>query len=104
MIVITRQTDYRADGVEAVSSLEDALQIAAAPGDEEVFVIGGAEIYRLALPHADRLYLTRIHTNVEGDACFPEFKLDAWRLSESESHPADENNDHPFTFELYERA
>ena len=104
IVVISRQPGYQADGVEVIAGLDEALQSAAAAGDDEVFIIGGAEIYRLAMPRADRLYLTRVHANVEGDARFPEFEPGQWRLEESERHAADDRNDYSFTFELYERA
>jgi len=103
MVVITRQTDYRADGVQVAGSLDDALAVAAAAGDEEAFVIGGAEIYRLAMPRTDRLYLTRVLADVDGDACFPEFDPQDWTLVDAEMHAADARNDHSFAFEIYER-
>jgi len=104
MVVITRQHGYRAEGIDVVSSLDAAIDVAAAAGDDEAIVIGGAEIYRLALPRADRLYLTRVHTRTEGDTMFPDFDPSHWRLLESEHHGADESNDFPVCFEIYERA
>lgn len=81
-IVMTRDTTWQAEGVERASDLNEALaiarQIANATELEEVMVIGGASIYREALPQADRLYLTRVHTQVEGDAFFPPLNLDEW--------------------------
>jgi len=103
MIVITRQTGYRADGVDVVSNLDDAVALTRAAGDDEVFIIGGAEVYRLALPHADRLYLTRVHAKIEGDTVFPEFDVGHWQLVKSEERAADETNDFPICFERYER-
>jgi len=69
----------------------------------ETFVIGGAEIYRLALPRADRLCLTRVRATIEGDTSFPEFDPTHWRLVESEPLAADESNEFPSCFERYER-
>lgn len=69
----------------------------------EVCVIGGAEIYRQALPRADRIYLTRVHAEVEGDAFFPEVDWSAWREVSREEHPADRAHEHPFTFLVYDR-
>jgi dihydrofolate reductase len=103
MVVISRQPDYVADGVNVVSSLDAAIENAIAAGDDEVFVIGGAEIYRLALPRAERLYLTRVHADVEGDARFPDVDWSQWRLAESERHAASDQNDHAFTLERYVR-
>lgn len=104
MVVISRQKDYDAAGCQVVSSLDDALAIARQAGDDEAFVIGGAELYRLALPQADRFYLTRVHTSVEGDTSLPEFDLSKWRLLESEQHGADADNEFAYTFEVYERT
>ncbi len=84
MVVVTRQNGYQAEGVQVAASLDDALALARLAGDEEAFIIGGAEIYRLALPLADRLYLTRVLAPVEGDTTFPEFDASHWRLVESE--------------------
>lgn len=82
-IVMTRDTRWQADGVERASDLTEALAIANKIADasalEEVMIIGGASIYREALPQADRLYLTRVHTQVDGDAFFPELDLSEWR-------------------------
>jgi len=81
-IVMTRDTVWQADGVERASDLNQALAIAKKIADdsglEEVMIIGGATIYREALPQADRLYLTRVHTEVDGDAFFPELDLSEW--------------------------
>jgi len=102
-IVITRDKHYAHDRAEVVHSLEEALQRTA---DEsgEVFIGGGAQIYRLALPIADRLYLTVIHTTVEdGDTFFPEFDESDWDLAEAVPHAADEKNPFDCTFKTYER-
>ena len=101
-IVITRQDSYQPDGVETVGTIADALK-RAEPSDE-AFVIGGAEIYRLALPLADRLYVTRVHATVEGDVMFPELDPTEWQLQSAEPHKADEQNDFDFAFESYFRS
>lgn len=103
MVVVSRQPDYRAAGCQVVPSLDAALRFAADAGDDEALVIGGAEIYRLALPRAERLYLTRVHADVEGDTRLPEFDLSQWQLLESERHEADEKNEYACSFEVYER-
>ncbi len=94
-------------GVTVAGDLEHALEIAAA-GDgsgeaRQVFIIGGAEIYRQALPRANRLYLTRIHAEIEGETTFPALNAGEWRLVEAEAHSADARHAYPFTFERYER-
>src|SRR5688572_24314058 len=81
-IVITRQANFRADGVDTAHSLEEAISLA--KGDAEIFVIGGAEVFRDALNGADRLYLTLIHATIEGDVFFPEVDWSEWTLIEAE--------------------
>lgn len=101
-IVISRQTQFAAEGCTAVTSLEAAL---AAAGDaSEAMVIGGAEIFRQALPRADRLYLTRVHADVPGDTFFPSLVSDDWIEVESEYHPADDRHAFAFTFLELRRA
>jgi dihydrofolate reductase len=87
-IVISRDPSYSAGGVKSVTSLEQAIELAAATGTDEIFVIGGAEIYKLALAKADRLYLTLVHQSVDGDAFFPEWKGMRWSETFREEHPA----------------
>ncbi len=81
-IVVTRDITWQAEGVDRAGSLSEALtlakKIADDAGHEEVMIIGGATIYQEALPQVDRLYLTRVHTEVEGDAFFPELDLNEW--------------------------
>jgi dihydrofolate reductase len=105
MIVVSRQPGYRveADGVLVAASLDDALRMAEASGDDEAFTVGGAELYHETLPLADRLYMTRVHTDIEGDTQFPPFDAAEWRKLSSEHHDAGARNDYPFSFEVYER-
>ena len=100
-IVVTRQPGFVAEGCDVVASVEAA--IAAAGNVDELMVIGGSQIYELALPLADRLYLTRVHADVAGDAHFPDVDETAWQLVDAETHAADERNDFAFSFMLYER-
>ncbi len=99
-IVVTRNPDFRAEGCETAATLDAALGKCA--DAEEIFVIGGAQLYAAALPRADRLYITRVGADVDGDAFFPPFDPAAWRLVSSEPHLADERNPLPFRFELFE--
>ncbi|HYM60872.1 MAG TPA: dihydrofolate reductase [Thermoanaerobaculia bacterium] len=101
-IVVTRNRDFTPAGTRSVGSLEEALALA--ENDPEVFIVGGGEIYVQALPRAGRLYLTRIHAEVEGDTQFPEIDASEWRLIDSEHCEADENNQYPYSFLTYERA
>ena len=100
-IVITHQTGYAPEGVLVAHSVEQALQMAA--GEDEVFVAGGAQIYQQMLPRADRLYLTSIHEEFEGDTDFPEFEESDWQLISEEGYEPDEKNPYPYTFLVYER-
>jgi dihydrofolate reductase len=100
-VVVSRNPDFQPRGATVVPSLDEALALGAT--EREVFVIGGGEIFRLALPRADRLYLTVVHASVEGDTYFPSFDATAWALEEEERHEADEKHAYPFTFRTYSR-
>lgn len=106
-IVITRDQNFQAAGVRVVHSLDDALRLAEhigiIEGAEEAVVIGGAEIYALALPKAERLYLTQVHAEVDGDACFPEFDLSLWRERAREDFNAEGPNSYAYSFIVLER-
>lgn len=102
-IVVTRSRAYRKAGIDIAHSLETAFDLADPSDGEEVFIVGGEEIYRMALPYAQRMYLTRVHTIVPGDVFFPEFSDDEWDLTESVRHTADERHEFDYTFELWEK-
>jgi dihydrofolate reductase len=100
-IVITRQARFEAAGCDVVSSVAGAISVA---GDvAEIMVIGGSEIYALSLPQARRVYLTRVHAEVEGDAFFPALG-EEWRLLSDESREADASNEYDVSFRIYERV
>jgi len=101
-IVITRDPDYRAEGAVVVHDIDAALR--AAGEADEVLIIGGASFYEQMLPRADRLYLTFVHADIEGDAWFPEFDPSAWHEIHREDHPADEKNPYPYSFVILERG
>ncbi|WP_164115584.1 dihydrofolate reductase [Sphingorhabdus sp. Alg239-R122] len=84
-IVLTRDCGWQAEGAEPVASLEEAIKLADAP---EIAVIGGAEIYRLFLPHADRIELTEVHINADGDTVMELFCADTWEETARETHAA----------------
>ena len=100
-IVITRQ-DVMFEGALTAHSLEEAIRMA--DGDEEIFVIGGAQIYAEALKVADRLYITRVEHDYEGDTSFPEFDLSAWCLVAEERHERGEEYEYPFSFQTFDRV
>lgn len=99
-IVVTRQKDFQACGVLVAHSLENALRYC--EKEPEVFAIGGATIYEQALPLADKIYLTLIHQDFEGDARF-EFDRSAWKEVSREDHPPDAANPHPYSFLTLEK-
>ena len=101
-IVVTRDVGYRAEGCVVVHSVEQALEVAA--GSDEVMVIGGANLYQQLLDRADRLYLTQVRADVEGDAWFPEFDSAQWREVERESHSRDDKNEYDYAFVTLDRS
>ena len=100
-LVLTRDRAWVADGVIVVHSLEEALM--QARSCEELVAIGGAEIYRMLLPFARRIYLTHVHADVPGDTYFPDFDATQWADVECRMHPADEEHAYPITFVTLER-
>lgn len=103
-VVITRQTIYKADGCMVVNSVDDALQIAKHNGEEEAFIIGGGQIYKLALEAnlVDKVYLTKVHHSFEGDTFFPELNKD-WKEISRIQNQADEKHLYSFDFITLEK-
>jgi dihydrofolate reductase len=106
-IVVSRNPDFSADGVVSVTSLEEAIKHAEnvnmINGVEEVMIIGGAAIYQASLPMADRLYLTHVHANVEGDAYFPKVDFQQWEEVGREDFDKDESNPYDYSFSVYHK-
>lgn len=104
-IVVTRDRGYARPGARVAHSLDDALAIAASdlPDDRLVFVIGGENLYTQMLPRAERLYVTLVDAEVDGDARFPEFDWQQWRELERREHPADDRNRYACRFLTLER-
>jgi dihydrofolate reductase len=106
-IVLTRDPGFRPDGVHVTHSLEEALAtgecLGTAMGADSVAVAGGADVYRQALPLAQRLELTLVHAMPEGDAVFPEWDRSAFVAEGRESHPRSPDDEHPFTFATFRR-
>ena len=100
-VIISRQANYQPEGCIVVNSLEQAIE--ACPKTEEVFIIGGGEIYRQSIAVADKLDLTKVHATFEADTHFPEVDLSEWQLVFEEYHPKDERHDFAFTFQTYLR-
>jgi len=105
-IVLSRTPDYAVEGARVATDIESALEMAVALGEDELFVVGGERVYEGTLPRADRLYLTRVHAEVEGDVQMPDLddpaELGFERMT-SESHDRDARNEHAFSFESWHR-
>ena len=100
-VVITRQKDYHPEGCIVVHDIKEALDLV--PKAEDGFIIGGGEIYNLAMPLADKLEITHVDATFEADAFFPEIDLATWKLVAAEFHPTDENHSWSFTYKTYLR-
>lgn len=103
LIIVTRQPGYLAEGCHVVHSLDAALELARRRGEEEAFVIGGGELYELALPLAQRIYMTRVHTQVPADVFFPGFDPAEWEITQMQQDAAGEKDQFAATFSVLER-
>jgi dihydrofolate reductase len=101
-VIITRQKDYKAEGCIIVDSIEKAIE--KCPKNEELFIIGGAQIYQQSMDFADKIELTRVHASFEADAYFPEINLNQWKLIFEEKHFKDEKHNFDFTFLTFVKA
>ena len=97
-IVLTDKKNKKFSGVETVNSIEEAMKII---GDEEIFVIGGASVYRQMLPLANRLYITEVDYNGSGDAFFPTIAQNKWTLEKEEPHMKNDKNNYNYNFKIY---
>lgn len=103
-IVITRQKDFKAPGCTVLHAVQPALEIAKKNSEPECFIIGGAEIYKLAMPYTTRLYMTEIDAHIEGDTFFPEINKDEWKEISRKHHPADARHAFAFDIVIYDRV
>lgn len=102
-IVITRQPGYQADGCYISNSVDEAFKLAEQQGLEEVFILGGAEIYKQTMTKADRMFITEVKSTFKGDTFFPEIDTNYWKEVGRDTHPADDKNPHPFAFVEYHK-
>jgi len=102
-IVVTRNKNWKQEGADVSHSLDEAIEVAKIYGANEIFIIGGAEIFKEALPQANRIYLTRIHHQFDGNVYFPEIATNDWNLMKSRFCHADEKNAYSHTFQVWER-
>ncbi len=104
MIVVSRGTPELPDGVHLAASVIDGIERARSHGEEELFVAGGASIYAVTLTDCDRVYLTRVHDDVDGDVLFPAVDWSLWDEVSRQEIPADERNEYATTFTVYDRT
>ncbi len=102
-IIITRQEDFSAEGCMVVNQLQQAIDYAKDHGETECFIIGGGDIFIQALVWTDKVYLTRIHHDFEGDTFFPALSKTDWKEVLNDKHLPDEKNKFPYSFEVFER-
>ncbi|TDH27976.1 dihydrofolate reductase [Segetibacter sp. 3557_3] len=101
-IVITRQKNWKADGVAVTNNWKDAMMVVNETDSKEVFVIGGGEVFKEIFPQAKRIYITRVHAEIEGDVFFPEIDK-KWELKNKRDCFADEKHAYDYSFETWER-
>lgn len=102
-IILTRNPSFQVKGTYVFSDMEEAVAFANQNGEDELFIIGGGQIYSMALDVADRIYLTEIAAEVDGDTFFPEFDPSVWKESGRKHHPADERHKFAFDFVTYDK-
>ncbi len=100
-VIITRKNDYKPEGTIVVHSLEEAIRVSKL--DEQPFIIGGGEIYKMGMKVADKIELTRVHGEFDADTFFPEFDENEWNLVKEQYHEQDEKHNYAFTYLTYER-
>ncbi len=102
-VIISRDPNYKAEGCLTVTSIEAALELAKANGEDEAFIIGGGQIYKQSLNLSDRVYLTQIHEIIEGDTFYPELETSEWKQVSEDKHLKDEKNKFNFSFLTFKR-
>ena len=102
-VIVTRDPFYAASNCLIVHSVEEGLKLALDNNEEEAFIIGGGEIYRLSMPYLDRLYLTEVDLEVAGTVTFPEVDPKEWKIISEEAHQPDDKNEWAYTFKVLER-
>lgn len=102
-VVITRQPAFQLDNAFVVHSLEGAIALCKKENQEKIFIIGGGQIYKQALPQTDTLYLTEIHQSFEGDTFFPDYDKTEWQEVSRKNHTTDDRHKYSFDFVVYKR-
>lgn len=102
-IVLTKKKDWHPANVFVAQNIDEAIRKAEESSAKEIFVIGGGDVFRQTMEKVGRIYLTRVHTVVEGDTSYPQIDTLKWKLINQESFPADEKNNYPYSFEVWEK-
>jgi len=102
-IIITRNNDYKATGATVVTSITDAIKMAESLDVKEMFIIGGAELFKSTMDLVQKIYLTRVHTVVDGDVFFPSLKNENWKMTSEIKMEPDEKNEFPLSFQVWEK-
>lgn len=103
IIVLTRNEKFEASGIKVATSISEAVDLAKDAETREIFIIGGGRVFEETMNIVGRIYLTRVHTKVEGDTTYPALDDEEWKRVSALDHPADEKNKFAFTFEVWER-
>lgn len=102
-IVLTGRKDFAPDGAKVVRSMQEAIELAGHADTREIFIIGGGEIFAETMDIIHRIYITRVHTTLEGDTSYPEIDKNVWQKVSEQYHPRDERHNYDFTFEVWEK-
>ena len=102
-IIVTSNKNWKAENTISTSSIDEAIKVAVETNAREIFITGGGEIYKQTLPFADKVYLTRVDTIIDGDAFFPEMDLEIWEITFEKHVTADEKNKFDVTFQTWEK-
>jgi len=102
-IVLTKKKDWNPKNVFVTHEIEEAIKKAAESDAKEIFIIGGGDVFKQTMEKVNRIYMTRVHTKLQGDTTYPEFDKSKWKLVKEQSFPADEKNNYPYTFEVWEK-
>ena len=102
-IIVTSNKDWSAENTITTTNIDDAIKVANDTNSKEIFITGGGEIYRQTLPIAHKVYLTRVHTTIDGDAFFPEMDLNTWEIDFEKHVKSDEKNKFDMTFQTWKR-
>lgn len=103
-VIISRNPSYKAQGCITVSSIEEALDLAKKNGEDEAFIIGGGQIYKQSLNLTDTIYLTQVHTKLDGDTFYPDLEETEWEKISEEYHSKDEKNLYDYSFQKFTRV